>query len=171
MSAVESRTEQRFQFNLRQSIYGWGCLAIITVSIACLAYWIVSLRPSKADFETVYIAGLYLSADHGVIRVRDNPSVSVRGMLHKNPQFRKLFPGPALNINEHGNTRIDLPGFQYRSIEYQPSGSVFWMLSLSPFIPFGVTALLAGLCFYRYIAAYRNLTSQLSVIPERPVSN
>ena len=137
-------------------------MAIATLSVACLIYWAISLRPRKADFETVYIGGLYISADSGVIRVRPDQSTPIKTMF---AQFRladdeilakKLFPAGDLDLYVEHDSELTLPGLHYRRIEWRRSDySGVWMLSLSPLIPFVATALLAGLCLYRYVVACR----------------
>jgi hypothetical protein len=159
------------RFSLRRLLYGWAGMVSAMASVACLAYWTISLRSSRADFDAVYVAGLYLSADNGELRLRDYQLIPVKKTLEhfhraeeekqfraRLPQLEKQYPGATadahfLFCSDHV---FNLPGLHYRRVEYLPGGTPIWMVSFSPLIPFGVTATLAGIFLYRFAATYRS---------------
>jgi len=176
----EGPKSTRFRFNWRRSIFGWCGSGLAALSVACLAYWATSLTSRNVDIDPVYIGGLYLSADDGVIRLRDSQWISVSGLLRVFREVDEYYEYVAMNwkvnldFHVHHDRGLDLPGLHYRRIgaidNYFIRGP-FWMLSLSPLIPFGVTAVLAGLCFYRYWAACRRPTTCPLAISQNPITD
>ncbi len=158
------------RFSLRRSIYGWGCLAWAALATAFLGYWVPSLFSNGSDLEPIYLHGLSLSSDGGLIRIHSQASMSVEQLLelsetvdNRNAFTRAQVPESA-TANVPPSLKVALPGFEFRRFQYLyfdgtswTAQDRIWILSLSPLIPCGVMSVLAILFFYRYVVVGRKL--------------
>jgi len=140
--------------HLKMAIYEWLAVGLLICSVACLAYWLVSIVIGGAKVNDIFVGGMTLSADSGVICLhRGEFPIDI-----VETEFLRAPSDPSV-IDDKG---INLPGLRYHQLAYDHprfAGSEIWFLRVSALIPCLTAASLAGFCIHRYRAARRIITA------------
>ncbi|MEX2114813.1 MAG: hypothetical protein WD845_16590 [Pirellulales bacterium] len=131
-------SRDRFQFNLRRSLYGWTGATLSLVASACFVCWIVTITSTQAEAPAIRLIDAYVSADSGSIIVCSKFGQSIESMddWASRPGF----------VNEDYR-KLDLPGFRCRQHVYSDAD---WAVEFSIIFPFLMFAILAAISLYRY---------------------
>jgi len=130
---------------MRRAILEWGGLFSLTVAIALISYWAVSIQTRSADITLTIPLGhssFDLRMRGGTITFCDNVFNLYFIAINSGPGPFKTTPAPVTV------QKWNLPGFHYRRV-YQLDGTSNWSLELSLLIPATVMLSIGGYCFWR----------------------
>lgn len=129
---------------MKRAVFEWCGLGFTVLSVACFAYWIVSVATPVADFELTFgqqRPTMQVLATNGEITLCDAiGNLEVRELINNSVPFE---PAPS-KIYDGG-----MRGFHFSLITFD-GGPPIWSLRMSLLIPSAIMIAFGGYWLHRY---------------------